>query len=56
MTNDTNTEQKDITVKAGDIYPVTDNDRNFGTVTIEQGGQLAIQTAAQVIIEHLVKQ
>ncbi len=46
---------KDITIKAGETYIVTDTDRTFGTVTIEQGGNMQIQTTAQVTILHLIK-
>ncbi|ESA38704.1 hypothetical protein N836_30775 [Leptolyngbya sp. Heron Island J] len=47
---------KDITVLPGEIYIVTDQDRDFGTVTIQLGGQLKISTAAQVTIQKLIKE
>jgi hypothetical protein len=34
---------------------VTDNNRTFGTVTIFPGGQVWIQTTADVQIDNLVK-
>lgn len=46
---------KDITIKPGETFTVTDLNRSFGTVTIEQGGNLKIETTAQVTIEHLIK-
>jgi hypothetical protein len=46
---------KDINVPAGTIYPVTDRDCHFGTVTIKQGGILSIQTRQDVKINKLVK-
>ena len=47
---------KDITIKPGETYIVTDDDRTFGTVTIQPGGNLKIETTAQVKIEKLIKE
>jgi hypothetical protein len=45
----------DITVTPGMILPITDRERNFNTVTIQQGGLISIQTSNEVRINKLVK-
>jgi hypothetical protein len=47
---------KDIVIKPGQTYVVSDNDRDFGTVTIQMGGNLKIETTAQVTIQKLIKE
>lgn len=47
---------KDVTVRRDKPLYITDNDRDFGTVTIAPGGQIFVQTAAKVTIQKLVKQ
>lgn len=46
----------DVTVTQDNPLNVTDDYRCFGTVTIQSGGQIHIQTTAQVTIETLVKE
>lgn len=46
---------RDVTVTPQNPLYVTDSDRTFGTVTIKPGGQVFIQTAADVKIDKLVK-
>ena len=48
-------EPKDVTVTKNNPLNITDDNRDFGTVTIEPGGQIFILTAAQVTIQILIK-
>lgn len=46
---------QDVTVTPSNPLHVTDNNRTFGTVTIEPGGQIFIETTADVKIDKLIK-
>lgn len=46
----------DVTVTPSSPLHVTDDYRDFGTVTIQPGGQVWIQTTAQVTIQKLVRE
>jgi hypothetical protein len=46
---------RDVVVTKQSPLRITDDDRSFGTVTIEPGGQILVLTAADVRIEHLIK-
>jgi hypothetical protein len=48
-------EKKDVDVTPSNPLYVTDTNRTFGTVNIFPGGQIWIQTAAQVSIDTLNK-
>lgn len=48
--------KKDVVVAPGTPLHVTNSVREFGTVTIKPGGQIYIDTTAQVTIDHLVKE
>ncbi len=47
---------KDVTVSPGNPLYITDVNRTFGTVTITPGGQIYVQTSADITIQHLIKQ
>lgn len=47
---------QDVVVKPGETYVITDRNRSLGTVTIQPGGMVSIETSAQVTIEKLIKQ
>jgi hypothetical protein len=47
--------KRDVVVDPQHPLVVTDDDRTFGTVTIQPGGQITIQTSNQVSIDVLVK-
>lgn len=47
---------KDVTVSPGNPLYITDVNRSFGTVTIAPGGQIIVQTSADITIQHLIKQ
>jgi hypothetical protein len=51
----TATMAKDVTVTPQNPLYVTDDNRTFGTVTIQPGGQIFIQTTADVRIDTLIK-
>jgi hypothetical protein len=46
---------QDVDVTPDNPLHITDTNRDFGTVTIFPGGQVFVQTTADVKIEHLVK-
>ena len=46
---------KDVIVKPGEPLYITDENRTFGTVTVYLGGQIFVETIAQVTIDHLIK-
>ena len=46
---------KDVTVTQSNPLHITDDNRTFGTVTIEPGGQVFVETTAQITIQILVK-
>jgi len=46
---------KDVIVTPTQPLYITDNDRTFGKVTIEPGGQIYVQTSADIKIDTLVK-
>ena len=48
--------KRDVTVEPGDPLRITNSDRDFGTVTIKSGGQMFVETSAQVTIDKLVKE
>lgn len=50
------TKGRDVVVTQSNPLYITDNDRTFGKVTIEPGGQIFIMTAADVSIDTLIKQ
>ena len=52
-TQDTN--PKDVEVTKDNPLYITDDNRTFGTVTIVRGGQVWVQTRADIRIEKLVK-
>lgn len=45
----------DVIVKPGQPLYITDGNRDFGTLTIMTGGQVYVQTQAEVRIAKLVK-
>lgn len=47
--------KQDIDVKPGSPLTITDNNRDFGTVTIYPGGMILVETIADVTIDKLVK-
>jgi predicted amino acid dehydrogenase len=47
--------KRDVIVEPGKPLNVTNSDRDFGTVTVNPGGQIHVETAAQVTIDHLIK-
>lgn len=48
-------DKRDVDVTPKKPLHVTDDDREFGTVTIHPGGQVFIETSARVTIDKLVK-
>lgn len=46
---------RDVVVKPGQPLYITDGDRNFNKVTIEPGGQVFVQTQADITIDTLEK-
>jgi hypothetical protein len=48
--------KRDVVVTPSSPLYVTDTDRTFGTVTIMPGGQVYIQTTAQVSIDILKRE
>jgi hypothetical protein len=49
----TGTGGPDVTVTASDPLYITDGNRNFGRVTIEPGGQVWVQTQADITMDVL---
>lgn len=48
-------EKRDVDVTREAPLYITDDDREFGTVTIHPGGQVFVKTSAQVVIDKLEK-
>jgi len=48
-------QKKDVVVTPQSPLYITDDNRTFGTVTINPGGQIYIQTSADISIDHLIK-
>jgi len=46
---------RDVVVDKDHPLTITDNDRTFGKVTIMPGGQVTVQTAADVRIDTLIR-
>lgn len=46
---------RDVTVTSSNPLNINDNDRDFGIVTIEPGGQIFIETSADIKIDQLIK-
>ena len=44
-----------VDVTPGNPLYITDENRTFGTVTVFLGGQIFVQTQAQINIDHLIK-
>jgi hypothetical protein len=49
------TAAKDVTVTPQNPLYITDSNRTFGTVTIQPGGQIFVQTSADIKIDTLIK-
>ncbi len=47
--------KRDVNVTPSNPLYITDNDRDFGKVTIEAGGQIYVQTSAPITIDELIK-
>lgn len=48
--------KRDVTVKPGEQFTVTDDDRTLGTLVIQTGGQVWIKTDKPVNIDTLRKE
>lgn len=48
--------KRDVVVEPGTPLVITNSDREFGTVTIKSGGQVMVQTSAQITIDKLIKE
>jgi len=48
--------KRDVVVEPGKPLVITNTDRDFGTITIKPGGQVSVETTAQVTVDHLVKE
>jgi hypothetical protein len=46
----------DVIVTPSSPLTITDNNRNFGTVTIKPGGQIFIKTSADITVKQLTKE
>lgn len=55
MATKKDTKPKDVNVTKDNSLYITDDNRTFGTVTISPGGQIWVQTTADIRIEKLVK-
>lgn len=47
--------RQDVDVTPDNPLHITDSNRSFGTVTIFPGGQIFVQTTADITIERLIR-